>query len=147
MSEQASAVNEIAGEQETEARSPLKIQRYTPAGIRDCMDEDQGGQWVKYDDHVRAMLNPQGLPLARDMASLYRLFQFMLDNIADLESEPDFAGFQMQRLTNEETGELLCIRLIPCDNIAGITAPRIAEVKENPVIKQAVRDSLHLVRP
>lgn len=112
------------------------IQRYglmvdvadVPSGV-----EDDSGEWVKYDDHIRAMLNPQGIPLCKGMAEFYQLSQFLLDNIADLEQDDYFAGFQMHRIVNDE-GVLLQITLTPCDNLDGVTAPRMVN-SEAPKVK------------
>lgn len=108
--------------------------------------ETESGEYVKFADHRMAMLNPLNTSLCKDMPALYHLLQFILDNIADLEQSPDFAGFKMQRATNDE-GELLYIRLLPCDKIGDVTVTRIADVPENKVIKAAVRDTLVLVKP
>jgi len=106
----------------------------------------RGDAFVKYDDHIAAMLNPMNTVLCRDMPSLYKLLQFIIDNIADLEQSPDFAGFQMQRAVNDQ-GELQFIRLVPCDKIGDVTVARIADVAVNKVIKKAVRDTLVLAKP
>ena len=142
MSEQIEAVDA--------APEAAKIQRYQvhyddDAGSIEHVESDTG-PFVYYEDHLMAMLNPLNTALCKDMPAVYRMLQFLLDNIADLEQEPSFAGFQIQRATNDQ-GELQFIRLIPCDKIGDITVARTNDVKENQVIKAAVRDTLVLVKP
>jgi len=129
-----------------------KIQRYDISattqygGATIESDINVNGEWVKYDDHIAAMINPLNTSLCRDMPAFYKLLQFMLDNIADLEQSPDFAGFKLQRATNDE-GELQFIRLVPCDKIGDITSPRYVDEQPNKVIKAAVASTLKLVQP
>lgn len=152
----ASVKNDGVGEQETgvspsnnqaneanQASGIGSITRYEIGGDGDMVAYTDG-DYVRYDDHIRAILNPMNQTLCKDMPALYRMFQFLLDNIADLEQSPDFAGFKMQRATSDE-GELQFIRLIPCDNIAGVTAPRYAD-PENKVIKKAVASTIQIAR-
>lgn len=126
-----------------------KIQRYdvrTDVHDNAYGREDMSGEWVKYDDHIAAMVNPLNTSLCKDMPAFYKLLQFLLDNIGDLEQSPDFAGFKLQRATNDE-GELQFIRLVPCDKIGDITSPRYVDEQPNKVIKAAVASTLKLVQP
>lgn len=82
------------------------------------------GDWVKYDDHLRAQLNPSGTPLTKDDDAAYRLLQNILDAVAECEGDDTFAGFQIQEQRNSE-GKLLSVRLVPCDRIGGVVAPRV----------------------
>lgn len=132
------------------AEQSSKIPRYEV--FKDAADnavgsEDPTGEWVKYEDHVTAMLNPMGHQLTRDDKATFKLMQHLIDNIANEEQSPDFAGFQFIRATNDE-GELNFIGLVPCDNIAGITAPRFSfEAIKAPAIKAATAAQLKLAKP
>jgi len=136
-----------------------KIQRYVVNGDYDGFwleDPDSDKRYdidpenpevVKYEDHVTAMLNPMGHQLTRDDKATFKLIQHLIDNIANEEQSPEFAGFQFIRATNDE-GELNFIGLVPCDNIAGITAPRFSfEAIKAPAIKAATASQLKLVKP
>lgn len=137
-----------------EQEQSSKIQRYeisigSIGGCHSALDEDKSedGEWVKYEDHVTAMLNPMGHQFTRDDKATFKLIQHLIDNIANEEQSPDFAGFQFIRATNDE-GELNFIGLVPCDNIAGITAPRFSfEAIKAPAIKAATATQLKLVKP
>lgn len=133
------------------AEQSSKIQRYSiqvdPFQTGWSGVEADDGIWVKYEDHVTAMLNPMGHQLTQDDKATFKLIQHLLDNIANEEQSPDFAGFQFIRATNDE-GELSFIGLVPCDNIAGITAPRFSfEAIKAPAIKAATASQLKLVKP
>ena len=109
--------------------------------------ESSDGPFVYYVDHVSAMLNPMGHQLTRDDKATNKLLQHIINNIANEEQSNDFAGFQFHRATNDE-GELLFMALVPCDNIAGITAPRFSfEAAKTPAIKAATAAQLKLVKP
>jgi hypothetical protein len=119
------------------------VEHYDDANIEASHD----GEYVKYEDHVTAMLNPMGHQLTRDDKATFKLIQHIIDNIANEEQSPEFAGFQFIRATNDE-GELNFIGLVPCDNIAGITAPRFSfEAIKAPAIKAATAAQLKLVKP
>lgn len=132
--------------EQTAAEQSTKIQRYS-VDPNTGTESDNSGKWVKYEDHVKAMLNPMGLQLTKDDKASFSLLQHIIDNIANEEQSPDFAGFQLSRATSEE-GELKFIGLVPCDNIAGIAAPRFSfEAVKSPAIKAATASQLKLVKP
>lgn len=100
-------------------------------------------EYVRYDDHLRAVLNPMGHRLTKDDAALFSTLQFIIDNIAGLEQDESFAGFQFHRILNDE-GALLQITLTPCDNLDGITAPRMVN-EAAPRVNAARKPGLKLV--
>jgi hypothetical protein len=72
---------------------------------------------------------PETLPfrerLTRDDAAIGRLFQDILDVVAEADQDASFCGFQIQVGRNTD-GCPIFIRLVLCDNLGGIIAPREA---------------------
>lgn len=64
-----------------------------------------------------------GAPVTRDDAATGKLLQSILDIVAECDQAPEFAGFQIQE-ARTEGGQLLYVRLVPCDNVGGIVSPR-----------------------
>jgi hypothetical protein len=137
----------VTEHQAAEQEQSSKIQRYKANLPYPGIEAASDGEFVRYEDHVAAMLNPMGHQLTRDDKATNKLLQHIINNIANEEQSTDFAGFQFHRATNDE-GELLFMALVPCDNIAGITAPRFSfEAAKAPAIKAATAAQLKLVKP
>lgn len=111
--DETSPAIEGAGEHIGESSVPVR-QLYTFDGVR----------YVTYDDHLRAVLNPLHHRLTKDDAATFNAFQFILDNTADLEQDEHFAGYRLERVTDKEE-KLLYLRFVPCDNLGGVTVPRV----------------------
>ncbi len=93
------------------------------------------GGWVAFEDYEAGLKSVRDAyeadlaicrgdtPLSRDDAATKALLQNILDIVAEVEDDPAFAGFQIQEARNA-AGQLISIRLMPCDNHAGVVAPR-----------------------
>lgn len=63
-------------------------------------------------------------PITRDDEATGRLLQSILDIVAECDQVESFAGFQISESRTKD-GLLLSVRLVPCDSVAGIVAPRV----------------------
>ena len=59
----------------------------------------------------------------RDDQANSTLVALIIEAVKAEEQDELFCGFHIERETNE-AGKLLSIRLLPCDNLDGIAAPR-----------------------
>lgn len=77
-------------------------------------------------EEFEAIAEPRTLPpqLTRDDEAAGKLLQHLIDAIAYLEQDKEFAGFVIEPQVNAE-GKLLALRLVVHDKLAGIVAPRV----------------------
>lgn len=61
---------------------------------------------------------------SRDPEATRALLQHILDIVAEVEEDPNFAGFQLQEARND-LGKLLAVRLMACENVAGVVSARM----------------------
>ncbi len=131
MENDTSPNNEIAGEH-GESSAQKQIQRYAPVtsfklgseGPEAGLAEAPDGEYVTYADHIAAIMNPSGQRLTGNDEATYKLIQLLLNTIVTAEQDPMFAGFRMEEIMNQE-GLLLGVRLVACDAIGGVAAPRM----------------------
>lgn len=119
---------ENAGDQQQD----LKIARYSLVDLEDdygsALAEHKEGEYVKYDDYMRHMLNPHGLRLTKDDNAFFSLIQGLLDITGDCEAGSEtFCGWQLQQAADKDTSETLFIRLVALDRIGDVVTPRAIE--------------------